>query len=218
VVQLTAIAPEALPTALAAFARGVADDPLASAAFARVAASAERRADEDAQRAIAVAWAQRLGMAVIDEEPSRAFSWDGGALRTRSEACVLFHEIAHWQLAAPSRRSLPDFGLGAGPETGRKAAADRARVVDEDTRIAEECAASLLGILWEAACGGRAIDAFLEQNWLERYDRAGTHELFGATLDDLLCRGLIDATGLPTGASAVGRDSGAHALVFAELG
>jgi hypothetical protein len=216
VAQLTAIAPEALPAALAFFARGVAGDPLARAAFAQITASAERCADESAQRQAAVAWAQRLGLAVIDEEPSRAFSWDGCALLTRSEACVLFHEIAHWQLAAPERRSLPDFGLGAGPETGRKADADRARVVDEETRIDEECAASLLGILWEAACGGRAIDAFLEQNWLERYDSAGTHALFGATLDALFRRRLIDAQGRPS--VTAGNPGSARSLAFAELG
>lgn len=214
--QLTAIAPEALPAALAAFARGVAHDPLAAAAFARIAASSARRADESAQREIAVAWAQRLGIAVLDEEPSRAFSWDGGILRTRSEACVLFHEIAHWQLAAPERRSRPDFGLGAGPETGRKDEAERARVVDETTRIDEECGASLLGILWDAGCGGRAIDAFLEQNWLERYDSAGTHALFGATLGALFRRGLIDADGRPTAMAAV--PESARILVFSEPG
>jgi hypothetical protein len=216
VAQLTAIAPEALPEALAAFARGIAHDPLASAVFAAIAGSAAQCADACGQRKIAVAWAQCLGMAVIDEEPSRAFSWDGSVLRTRSEACVLFHEIAHWQLAAPERRALLDFGLGAGPETGRKAEADRSRVVDEPARIDEECAASLLGILWEAACGGRAIDAFLEQNWLERYESTGTHALFAATLDALFRRDLIDPQGRPTAMAAAPKS--AHALVFAELG
>jgi hypothetical protein len=187
---------------LAAFARAVAHDHLASEALARVTATVDRRSDDEAQREIAVAWARRLGIAVIDEEPSRAFSWDGRHLRTRSEACVVFHEIAHWQLASPSRRALPDFGLGAGPETGRKGEADRARVVDEVARIAEECAASLLGILWEAACGGRAIDAFLEQNWLERHDSAGTHALLGSTLAMLFHRNLIDVRGRPTALAA----------------
>lgn len=213
-VQLTAITPEDLPAALAAFARGIAHDPLAAAAFARIVAPAVCR-DAGTQAATAVAWARRLGITVIDEEPSRAFSWDGAALRTRSEPCVVFHEIAHWQLAAPARRALPDFGLGAGPESGRKDEADRARVVDEEERIAEECAASLLGILWEAACGGPAIEAFLEQNWLERFDSAGTHRLFGAILDGLFERGLIDDTGAPTALRAVG--SGAsHAVVLSE--
>ena len=214
-VQLTDIAPEALPAALAAFARGIAHDRLAAAAFARIAERVTGDHDESAQRETAVAWARRLGIAVIDEEPSRAFSWDGQALRTRSEPCVLFHEIAHWQLAPPSRRALPDFGLGAGPETGRKAEADRARVVDEEARIAEECAASLLGILWEAACGGPAIEAFLEQNWLERFDSAGTHRLYAETLEGLRRRGLIDAAGEPAALRAAAPGAGSHALVFA---
>jgi hypothetical protein len=141
--------------------------------------------------------AARLGITMLDEEPARAFSWDGRLLRVRSEACVLFHEIAHWLLAPGARRRLPDFGLGAGPETGRKAEADRARTVAEERRIAEECEASLLGILWEAAFGGPAIDAFLEQNWLERFDREGTHALFRSTLAALLGRGLIDGNAEP---------------------
>jgi hypothetical protein len=210
VVQLTFIAPDDLPAALAAFAQGIADDPIATAAFARISARGDCRGGEAGLRAAALAAMRRLGIPVIDEEPACAFSWDGRLLRARSEACVLFHEIAHWQLAAPARRALPDFGLGAGPETGRKDDADRARTVDEETCIAEECAASLLGILWEADCGGPALDAFLEQNWLERFDSAGTHRLFQSTLAALFHRGLIDGSGAPTA-----RDSGAHALVFA---
>ena len=210
-VQLTFIGPDDLPAALAAFAHGIADDSMATAAFARISASAGYRGAEAGLRAAALAAMRRLGIPVIDEEPSRAFSWDGWFLRVRSEPCVLFHEIAHWQLAAPARRALPDFGLGAGPETGRKDDADRARTVDEETCIAEECAASLLGILWEADCGGLALDAFLEQNWLERFDSTGTHRLFRSTLAALFRRGLIDGSGAPTA-----RDSRARALVFAE--
>lgn len=195
--QLTPIAPEALKAALDAFVRGIADDPLAMAAFARIRASGSSARAEEELVAATSHLAARLGIPTLDEEPARAFSWDGGLLRARSEACVLFHEIAHWQLAPADRRLLPDFGLGAGPETGRKAEAERARAVDEERRIAEECEASLLGILWEAAFGGPAIDAFLEQNWLERFDREGTHALFRSTLAVLLARGLIDRTAAP---------------------
>lgn len=195
--QLTVIAPERLGDALDAFARGIAHDRLASSAFARIRASADRPAAESILCEAAVALARRFAILLIDEEPAQAFSWDGRALRTRSEACVLFHEIAHWQLAPLDRRALADFGLGAGPETGRKEEADRARVVDEETKIDEECAASLLGILWEVENNGPGLDAFLEQNWLERFDSEGTHRLFGATLGDLRRRGAIDGAARP---------------------
>ena len=73
-------------------------------------------------------------MTAIDAVPATAFSWDGRAVRTRSEASVLIHEVAHWLIAPPDRRALPDFGLGAGPETGRIAEANAARCVDDAVR------------------------------------------------------------------------------------
>lgn len=216
--QLTLIAPECLDDALAAFAHGIAGDGLSAAVFASIRASVGRRSDERTLLGNACATARGLGIPLIDEEPAIAFSWDGRSLRTRSEPCVVFHEIAHWLLAPPSRRALPDFGLGAGPETGRKEESDRARVVDEETRIDEECAASLLGIVLEAAANGPAIEAFLEQNWLELFDSEGTHRLFSTTLADLHDRGLIDDIGLPLVISSNHSvlNSGAHSLVLAE--
>jgi hypothetical protein len=212
--QLTPIAPERLGDALDAFARGVGEDTLASAALQSIRDSVGRDNDEARLLDAACAMARDLGIALIDEEPAVAFSWDGGALRTRSESCVVFHEIAHWLLAPSSRRAVPDFGLGAGPETGRKADADRARTVDEETRIEEECMASLLGILLEAEAGGPAIEAFLEQNWLELFDSEGTHRLFATTLESLRSRGLIGEFAQIEKTNAL--NSGAHAVVWAE--
>lgn len=212
--QLTPIAPEALDDVFDGLARGIADDPLASAALARIRARTRVTRPEPDLVADAVAVAARLGIPMLDEEPARAFSWDGEWLRIRSEACVLFHEIAHWQLASWERRALPDFGLGAGPETGRKAEADRARTVDEERRIAEECEASLLGILWEAEFGGPAIAAFLEQNWLERFDCAGTHALFRSTLASLHARGLIDCGAAPVPSGGIGKTAGIGRRVY----
>jgi len=218
--QLTVLAPERLADALEAFARGIAGDALASAAFARIRGNGDRPADEPTLLDAALALARRLAIPLIDEAPAQAFSWDARALRGRSEACVVFHEIAHWQLAPQDRRRLKDFGLGTGPETGRKEEADRDRVVDEETRIDEECAASLLGILWEVDHQGPGLDAFLEQNWLERFDSEGTHRLFCSTLRDLLRRGVIDAAARPIlsqgGPGAL--NSGTHALVSDRVG
>ncbi|MGE5538451.1 MAG: hypothetical protein ACM30I_07520 [Gemmatimonas sp.] len=213
-VQLTPLSPVELARALDVFAAGLDGDALAAAAFATIRASRVASADERTLLAAVADLAHRFGIPTIDEEPARAFSWDGRALRIRSEACVLFHEIAHWQLAPAARRGLPDFGLGAGPETGRKSEADAARAIDEPARIDEECAASILGILWEAACGGPAIDAFLEQNWLERFDSTGTHRLFAATVRALHARGLIDGAGRPFPPPAAG-DAAAPELTAA---
>jgi hypothetical protein len=106
--------------------------------------------------------------------------------------------VAHYQIAAPTRRFLPDFGLGAGPETGLTDIADAARAADAQTRESEEAMASLLGILWEVELGQPAILAFQEQNWLEGAGRPGTADFFRATLGRLSDVGLIDQDGRPT--------------------
>ncbi len=196
---LTTFDPTALPAALASFAARLEMRPRAARAFARVAASGSRGGSEDTpgRRRQAVALARALGMATLDEAPALGFSWDGVVLRTDSEAWVILHEIAHWLLAPPARRALRDFGLGAGPETGRKAEADRDLCLDDDARAAEEAEASLLGILLEVELGQPAIHAFLEQNWLEGWERPSTAEYFADVVDRLAAQGLVDEAGRP---------------------
>ncbi|CAK0740276.1 hypothetical protein WCLP8_1120001 [uncultured Gammaproteobacteria bacterium] len=92
---------------------------------------------------------------------------------------------------------LPDFGLGAGPETGEKTVAEAARCVSDEDREEEESLTSLLGILWEAELGQPAILAFLEQNWLEAPQRITTAEYFLKRVDVLHRLGLIDDDGCP---------------------
>jgi hypothetical protein len=118
-------------------------------------------------------------------------------IRSRSETSVVFHEIAHWQIASLSRRGLYDFGLGAGPETGRVAEADAAACADDATKEEEENLASLLGILWETQYGEPAVLAFAEQNWLELYDRPHTRRHFAECLEKLMARGFVDDAGVP---------------------
>jgi hypothetical protein len=199
-VILTPIAPQDLPAILAAFEAGLPCDGVARAAFAHIAQAPRAglsAADEESARQRIVALAQAFGIATLDEEPARAFSWDGQVVRTRSEPSVLLHEIAHWQICPADRRHLPDFGLGAGPETGRKVEADTARVTDQVTQEREEAMASLLGILWEAAFGLPALAAFAEQNWLEAYDRPGTPAYFATVIGWLHAAGLIDDQARP---------------------
>ncbi len=173
----------------------------AVAAFRRITADPLRQlakpCDTAAHRAAALDLVRNLGIGLIDAEPAAAFSWDGAAIRGRSEASVLLHEIAHWQLCPAERLDRPDFGLGAGPETGRKAEADAARAVDDAGEVQEEQRASLLGILWEAHLGQPAIHAFLEQNWLEGWRRGAAALHFADVLGDLARLGLTTADGVP---------------------
>ncbi|RJF88945.1 hypothetical protein D3874_19820 [Oleomonas cavernae] len=183
-----------------------AEAPWARAAFARIMASADLAAggvDTPAHRAQAVALAQAFGMATLDEEPAVAFSWDGRVLRCRSESYVIVHEVAHYLVAPPQRRFLLDFGLGAGPETGRVEEAEAVACVDFATRETEETLASLLGILWEVEMGQPGIAAFLEQNWLEGYARASAARHFARFLTLLVDGGFCDPSGRPTPPAAL---------------
>ena len=198
--NLTPIDPKRLPHVLAGFARHFERDSAAAAALVRIAASAAATpADYDLpqHRAEAVDLVRSFGIEIVDESPAQYFSWDGGAIRIRSEASVLIHEVAHWLLAPPERRALPDFGLGAGPETGRVAQAEAARCVAQAEREEEELLSSLLGILWEAELGQPAIFSFVEQNWLEAWERPAAGEQFARTVHALLTRGLVAADGRP---------------------
>lgn len=198
---LTPLDADALPRILDVFEAGLSHAPTALAVFRRIAAT--RRfcpgftADLHAGRDKAIALAQRMGIGTRDEDPAEAFSWDGHVIRTRSETSVVFHEVAHWQIAPPARRGLYDFGLGAGPETGRIDDANAAACVDNAVKEEEENLASLLGILWETAHDEPAILAFAEQNWLELYDRPHTRQHFIDCLEKLRARGVIDGDGTP---------------------
>jgi len=198
---LTPLESETFAHALDVFDAGLADNPVAQGVFRRIAATRKFcpgfKADLHAGRRKAIDLAARMGIATLDEDPAAAFSWDGRVIRTRSETSVVFHEIAHWQIAPPPRRAAYDFGLGAGPETGRIAEANAASHVDAGTKEDEENLASLLGILWETEHDEPAVLAFAEQNWLELYDRPHTQRHFAACLANLRARGLIDAAGRP---------------------
>ncbi len=205
--MLTPIAMPDLPGALAAFAGCVADHPLAAAAFARIHASLDKVDGDDLElsrnprhHAEGVALLADFGMAVHDAPADDALTWDGRAAWVNMEPSVLIHEVGHLQTCAAARRAVPDFGLGAGPETGVNARpiADAAMTVTGVAREMEEALASLQGILWEAVLGHPAVLAFLEQNWLEGGASSYNRAHFVKVVEALHGAGLIDATGHPT--------------------
>lgn len=194
-----------LPTVLDAFDDALADAPTAQAAFRRIAATLalvrdgnlELSQDPD-HHAQAVEFARGFGMVILDEAPTAGYTWDGHALRVRMEPSVIVHDVAHLQVCAPERRTAPDFGLGAGPETGLRTEADAAMSVFGVERELEESLASLLGILWEAELEQPAICAFLEQNWLEGGASAHNRRHFVKIVDHLAAHGFLTADGRPT--------------------
>lgn len=199
---LTPIPPSDLPEVLDRFHACLPAGSLAAAVFARIAATLpyeDPSAGEPRRHREAVAFCHDFGLPTIDEPPQAAFSWDGRAIRVRdSEASVVIHEVAHYQVSAPARRPLFDFGLGAGPESGLKAEADAVWCLPGARRDVEEGLASLLGILWEAELGHPAILALLEQNWLEGRDSPLNRDHFIKMTGLLARHGFIDAEGRPT--------------------
>jgi hypothetical protein len=204
---LTPIPREQLEGALDRFA-ALLSDPGARAAFARIRATMPERAagaEAERHRLAALAFARRYGVPVHPPDARPAFNWDGTGLDGDTEAYVILHEVAHFALAPPERRRLVDFGLGPGPDTRDRTAAERAIALPLLEREAEEAEASLLGILWEAALGQPALASFLDQNWLEGLERSAPAH-FIAVLARLRRRGLVDATPPPEGAAQPARE------------
>jgi hypothetical protein len=196
--MLTPIDRHSLPRALMAFAARL-EDSDARRVFRRIGVPAHaarargRHAALHHKSALTLAAALRMGLR--PGSPKAGYGWDGRALRMRTEAYVLLHEIAHYQLAAPQRRRRVEFGLGPGPETGARAGAERQAMVRGAAREREEAMASLLGILWEVELGQPALASFLDQNWLEGVN-AARH--FADTLARLEESGFVSRAGRPT--------------------
>ncbi len=188
---LTPIPADCLEEALDRFAAGLSTLD-ARAAFALISATATERAEgaeAERHRLQALDFARAHGMAVHPEETVCAYNWDGAALDGATEAYVILHEVAHFALAPPERRALPDFGAGPGPDTRDRAGAARAAVLPLLEREADEAAASLLGILWEAELEHPALASFLDQNWLEGLERSAAAH-FSSVVDRLVASGL----------------------------
>ncbi len=198
---LTPIAPHCLPDLLqrCEAALGAGPDRAVFRRLAQPAAAARARGSAArAHHVQALALLATLGMGIRGGNPRADFSWNGTAARSDTEAYVLLHEAAHFQLAAPARRQAIDFGLGPGPETGARDRAERAATIFGLAREREEAKASLLGILWEVEFGQPALASFLDQNWLEGAPRHSALRHFSATLAALHADGFLTADGRPT--------------------
>jgi len=195
---LTPIPRKELAGALDRFAAGL-SDPLSQAVFGRIRATSPDRAagaEAERHRLAALSLARGFGMAIHPETTPCRFNWDGAALNGATEAYVILHEVAHFALAPPERRGLVEFGLGPGPDTADRDAAEHAAALSLLEREADEAAASLLGIVWEAALGQPALASFLDQNWLEGLDRSAAAH-FTAVVETLRQRGLLAAISRP---------------------
>jgi hypothetical protein len=185
---LTPIPPDELAAALDRFAAGLTSTE-AKSAFALIRATSLDRAEGDTaerHREEAVAWARQCGVPVHPDGTNCDFNWDGAALDPDTEAYVILHEIAHFLLAPAERRTIPDFGLGPGPDTRDRETAQQVQTLSLAESEADEAAASLIGILWEARLGHPALASFLDQNWLEGLQRGLAAEHFERVVRDIL--------------------------------
>ena len=200
---LTPIPREELAGSLDRFAAGLSDG-LSRAVFARIrTTSPDRAAGAEAERhwLTALSFARSSGVVVHPAGTRCHFNWDGTALNGATEAYVILHEVAHFALAPPERRGLVEFGLGPGPDTLDREAAERAAVLPPLAREADEAAASLLGIIWEAALGQPALASFLDQNWLEGLDRSAAGH-FTVVVETLRQRELLKVEQAPAASTA----------------
>ena len=200
---LTPIPDDQLSATLDRFAAGLAEE-LSHDVFARIRATSPGRAagaEAERHRHEALSVARSSGMAIHLEANSCPFNWDGAALNGATEAYVILHEVAHFVLASPERRGVIEFGLGPGPDTLDRAAAERAAVVPLPAREQDEATASLLGIVWEAALGQPALASFLDQNWLEGLDRSAAGH-FTAVVETLRRLKLLNAVPTPVVSTA----------------
>jgi hypothetical protein len=189
---LTPIPRQQLRDTLDRFAAGL-DDPFARAVFRRIRTTSSDRAvgaEAKRHRRAALSLARAVGMAIHPDRARCPYNWDGMALNSATEAYVILHEVAHFALAPPERRGLIEFGLGPGPDTVDRDAAQRVAVLSPLARDEDEAAASLLGILWETELGQPALASFLDQNWLEGLDRSAASH-FTSVLGAVRRRGLL---------------------------
>lgn len=189
---LTPICPDDLAGALDHFGIGL-DDAVSRRVFHQIRATSPERAegpDAERHRLTALVLARNCGMAVHPPGARCGFNWDGAALNGETEAYVILHEIAHFMLAPPERRTLVDFGLGPGPDTIDRDSAERAALLPPLARAEEEAEASLLGIVWEARLDQPALASFLDQNWLEGLQRSAAAH-FSQVVARLWRRGLL---------------------------
>jgi hypothetical protein len=200
---LTPIPREQLADALDRFTAAL-SGRLTRELFARIGATSPDRAagaQAERHRLAALSLARAFGMTIHSEGTTCPFNWDGAALNGATEAYVILHEVAHFALAPAERRGLVEFGLGPGPDTLDRDSAERAAVLSPLAREEDEAAASLLGIVWEAALGQPALASFLDQNWLEGLDR-GAAAHFTAVVETLRRRELLNVVQTPAASTA----------------
>ncbi len=88
----------------------------------------------------------------LERRSKLTLRWDGHSINTNGlHAAGVVHEIAHWLLASPWRRTLPEFGLGASSHGGMSATRaltyERAKHEERLTLVIQAAAGIAMGLL-----------------------------------------------------------------------
>jgi hypothetical protein len=111
--------------------------------------------------------------------------------RQRSESNLL-HDIAHFVVAAPERRSIPEFGLGDSPDT-KVYGTSLAKGMTHSKAQDEEELASALGIYWERELGLDWQSTFIDHTWTEDVDLDdGENVIFNFQKEHKFARKLLE--------------------------
>lgn len=96
--------------------------------------------------------AKKIGIPIdTNKHPAEDYGWDGRVIAGDNPYKEVVHDMAHWICSSPTRRLLPDFGLGQGPDSVARAKL----VLKGHGADLEEHRASLLGILILRSLGFR---------------------------------------------------------------
>ena len=90
--------------------------------------------------------------------------YEDEAMRKRRSESNLIHDIAHFVVADPERKTVIEFGLGDSPDT-RKYNTPRAKGMTGNKAQTEEELASALGIYWERELGMDWRETFEFHTW-----------------------------------------------------
>lgn len=163
--------------------------------FTKIKRSKRRRSDN---MLLFINTARKAGMPLsktpISGPGQRAIHWDGTDCAYKGESLSnALHELAHWMVASPEHRGLPNFGLGRSPSDNlsRNDATKHNLMVCESSDAEEqESYASVLGIIYEYNLGLDAADTLRNHGW----DSSSECE-FTSIITKLVERGLITTQG-----------------------
>ncbi len=158
--------------------------------------------DEELASNVAIEWMKSCGFKFETRDFFHSYMWDGQTFNDNLPDRHILHDLAHWIVATPERRSVPEFGLGPGPESIHDEGFDeKAILIDEKNARIEERRAALLGILIQNAIGlpvGMIAEEVGLIDQVGQYPPKSSMSIWQKDLDWLYENKFIDIKGYPS--------------------